>query len=139
MNSLNATFSKSQKLHYARSWCRILLLLMFFLNFYFFFRDCPPRMPHAALPCSPRIKETPSLRTRLQYLSYAYQTCKIITKTWVVTIKLAISVIEFKLGIQNLVFCYHYCSNVLWEKIVLVWGKNWEKSLQIRGRKAENL
>ena len=39
----------------------------------------------------------------------------------------------------TMVFCYHNCSNVLWEKIVLVWGKNWEKSLQIRGRKAENL
>ena len=41
--------------------------------------------------------------------------------------------------LQETVFCYHNCSNLLWEKIVLVWGKNWEKSLQIRGRKAENL
>ena len=40
---------------------------------------------------------------------------------------------------QEMVFCYHNCSNVLWEKIVLVWGKKREKSLQIRGRKAENL
>ena len=39
----------------------------------------------------------------------------------------------------EMVFCYHNCSNGLWEKIVLVWGKKWEKSLQIRGRKAENL
>ena len=40
---------------------------------------------------------------------------------------------------KKMVFCYHNCSNVLWEKIVLVWGKKWEKSLQIRGHKAENL
>ena len=26
-----------------------------------------------------------------------------------------------------MVFCYHNCSNVLWEKIVLVWGKKIEK------------
>ena len=47
----------------------------------------------------------------------------------------------FSYLIGKMVFCYHNCSNVLWEKIVLVWGKkmNREKSLQIRGRKAENL
>ena len=28
---------------------------------------------------------------------------------------------------QKLVFCYHNCSNVLWEKIVLVWGKKLRK------------
>ena len=26
-----------------------------------------------------------------------------------------------------MVFCYHNCSNVLWEKIVLVWGKKLRK------------
>ena len=28
---------------------------------------------------------------------------------------------------QSMVFCYHNCSNVLWEKIVLVWGKKLRK------------
>ena len=28
---------------------------------------------------------------------------------------------------KKLVFCYHNCSNVLWEKIVLVWGKKLRK------------
>ena len=28
---------------------------------------------------------------------------------------------------DRLVFCYHNCSNVLWEKIVLVWGKKLRK------------
>ena len=27
---------------------------------------------------------------------------------------------------RQMVFCYHNCSNVLWEKIVLVWGKKSE-------------
>ena len=27
----------------------------------------------------------------------------------------------------EMVFCYHNCSNVLWEKIVLVWGKKLRK------------
>ena len=30
-------------------------------------------------------------------------------------------------SIGNMVFCYHNCSNVLWEKIVLVWGKKLRK------------
>ena len=29
-----------------------------------------------------------------------------------------------------LVFCYHNCSNVLWEKIVLVWGKKLRKKFE---------
>ena len=28
---------------------------------------------------------------------------------------------------RKMVFCYHNCSNVLWEKIVLVWGKKLRK------------
>ena len=28
---------------------------------------------------------------------------------------------------EKMVFCYHNCSNVLWEKIVLVWGKKLRK------------
>ena len=30
-------------------------------------------------------------------------------------------------NIKEMVFCYHNCSNVLWEKIVLVWGKKLRK------------
>ena len=29
----------------------------------------------------------------------------------------------------EMVFCYHNCSNVLWEKIVPVWGKKMRKNL----------
>ena len=29
--------------------------------------------------------------------------------------------------LKAMVFCYHNCSNVLWEKIVLVWGKKLRK------------
>ena len=31
------------------------------------------------------------------------------------------------LKLWQMVFCYHNCSNVLWEKIVLVWGKKLRK------------
>ena len=39
--------------------------------------------------------------------------------------KNGIVIIEGQL-ISEMVFCYHNCSNVLWEKIVLVWGKKSE-------------
>ena len=31
--------------------------------------------------------------------------------------------VYFWIESRKMVFCYHNCSNVLWEKIVLVWGK----------------
>ena len=40
--------------------------------------------------------------------------CKIISQSW-------------KNFMEEMVFCYHNCSNVLWEKIVLVWGKKLRK------------
>ena len=39
--------------------------------------------------------------------------------------------------VTTLVFCYHNCSNVLWEKIVLVWGKKLRKKFansRLQGR-----
>ena len=37
--------------------------------------------------------------------------------------------LEKKLFYMEMVFCYHNCSNVLWKKIVLVWGKKNEKKV----------
>ena len=34
---------------------------------------------------------------------------------------------QFRWKSKTMVFCYHNCSNVLWEKIVLVWGKKLRK------------
>ena len=40
-------------------------------------------------------------------------------KTWLLT--------QTDFENPKMVFCYHNCSNVLWEKIVLVWGKKLRK------------
>ena len=34
---------------------------------------------------------------------------------------------QFRWKSKTMVFCYHNCSNVVWEKIVLVWGKKLRK------------
>ena len=56
----------------------------------------------------------------------------IIQKNFSQILRHIISLFNNKIGFCSkyswvqMVFCYHNCSNVLWEKIVLVWGKKSE-------------